>query len=158
VCPVAIVNAVHLLIYTSNPEADRGFFRDVLGFKSVDVGHGWLIFGLPPAEAAFHPVEGDAGQKHAGHAMLGSAVYLMCDDITATIEALAAKNVASTEVQKEQWGIRSTIRLPSGGELGLYQPTHEVAYTLGAAAPKKKARATVKRKSKGRKAKKARRR
>ena len=134
---MAIVNGVHILIYTPNPEADRGFFREVLGFKYVDVGHGWLIFGLPPAEAAFHPVEGDAGQQHAGHAMLGSAVYMMCDDLNATIKALAGKNVACTEVQKEQWGMRTTVKLPSGGELGLYQPTHEVAYKLGAPAVKK---------------------
>ena len=155
---MALVNGIHVLLFSSNPDADRTFLRDTLGFKYVDVGHGWLIFGLPPAEAAFHPVDGGAGQQHAGHAMLGSVVYLMCDDLTATIKALAAKHVACTEVQTEQWGIRTTVKLPSGGELGLYQPTHEVAYTLGAAAPKKKARATVKRKSKGRKAKKARRR
>ena len=153
---MAIVNAVHLLIHTSNPEADRGFFRDVLGFQYVDVGHGWLIFGLPPAEAAFHPADGGTGQQHAGHAMLGSVVYLMCDDFNATIKALAEKHVACTEVQKEQWGIRTTIRLPSGGELGLYQPTHEVAYTLGAAA--KKASAKPKRASTPRRARKARRR
>jgi catechol 2,3-dioxygenase-like lactoylglutathione lyase family enzyme len=145
---MAIVNGTHVLIYTSDPAADRGFFRDVLGFKYVDVGHGWLIFALPPAEAAFHPIEGDAGQTHAGHAMIASVVYLMCDDLTATIKALAAKNVACTEVQKEQWGIRTTVRLPSGGEIGLYQPTHEVAYKLGTAA--KKARAKPKRASKAR--------
>jgi len=138
---MAIVNAVHVLIYTSNPEADRGFFRNVLGFKYVDVGHGWLIFGLPPAEAALHPIEGGgAGEQHAGHAMLGSVVYLMCDDLAVAIKALAAKNVACTDVQKERWGIRTTVKLPSGGELGLYQPTHEVAYKLGAAAKTSRAK------------------
>ena len=154
---MAIVNAVHLLIYTSNPEADRGFFRDVLGFKYVDVGHGWLIFGLPPAEAAFHPVEGGgAGQPHDGHAMLGSVVYLMCDDLAATIKALAAKNVACMEIEKERWGIRTSVKLPSGGELGLYQPTHEVAYNLGAAKarpkakPAKRARAKPAKRARGR--------
>jgi catechol 2,3-dioxygenase-like lactoylglutathione lyase family enzyme len=154
---MAIVNGVHILIYSSNAEADRGFFRDVLGFKYVDVGHGWLIFGLPPAEAAFHPVDGNAGQHPAGHAMLGSVVYLMCDDLTATIKALAAKHVACTEVQKEQWGIRTTVKLPSGGEFGLYQPTHEVAYKLGAPAVKK-ASAKPKRVSKPQPKKKSRRR
>jgi len=134
---MAIVNAVHVLIYTANPEADRAFFRDVLGFKYVDVGHGWLIFGLPPAEAAFHPADGATAQQHAGHAMLGSVVYLMCDDLNATMKALAVKKIACTEVEKEDWGIRTTVRLPSGGELGLYQPTHEVAYNLGAKAPRK---------------------
>jgi catechol 2,3-dioxygenase-like lactoylglutathione lyase family enzyme len=124
-----MVNGVHILINTTNPEADRAFFRDVLGFKSVDVGHGWLIFKLPPAEAAFHPADG-GGDRHAGHQMLGAVVYLMCDDVRATIAALAAKGVACTEVEKENWGIRTTVRLPSGGEIGLYQPTHETALNL----------------------------
>jgi catechol 2,3-dioxygenase-like lactoylglutathione lyase family enzyme len=127
---MAMINGVHVLIYTSNPEADRAFFREVLGFKSVDVGHGWLIFALPPAEAALHPIDGDAGQSHAGHRMLASVVYLMCDDLQTTVNALAAKKVACTEIEKEAWGIRTTIRLPSGGELGLYQPTHETALNL----------------------------
>jgi catechol 2,3-dioxygenase-like lactoylglutathione lyase family enzyme len=128
---MAIVNGVHVLIYSSNPEADRAFFRDVLECKYVDVGHGWLIFGLPPAEAACHPVDpgADAG-SHAGHRLLGAHVYLMCGDLQAAIKSLAAKNVACTEVETEQWGIRTTVRMPSGGELGLYQPTHPVAYNL----------------------------
>jgi catechol 2,3-dioxygenase-like lactoylglutathione lyase family enzyme len=127
---MGIVNGVHILIYTASPEADRAFFREILGFKYVDVGHGWLIFGLPPAEAAFHPVDGNAGQQHAGHQMLASVVYLMCDDLEATVKALAAKKVACAEIEKERWGIRTTVRLPSGGELGLYQPTHETALNL----------------------------
>ena len=126
-----MVNGVHVLIYTSNPDADRVFFREVLGFKFVDVGHGWLIFALPPAEAAFHPVDtAGSGPQHAGHAMLGAVVYLMCDDLRATIAALDAKGVACTEIEKEAWGIRTTVRLPSGGEIGLYQPTHETALNL----------------------------
>jgi len=124
-----MVNGVHVLINTTNPEADRAFFRDVLGFKSVDVGHGWLIFKLPPAEAAFHPADG-GGERHAGHQMLGAVIYLMCDEVRATIATLAAKGVACTEVEKENWGIRTTVRLPSGGEIGLYQPTHETALNL----------------------------
>ncbi len=127
---MGIVNGVHVLIYTANPDADRAFFRDVLGFKHVDVGHGWLIFALPPAEAAFHPVDGGAGQKHAGHQMLSSVVYLMCDDLEATVKALAARTIACTEIEKVNWGIRTTVRLPSGGEIGLYQPTHETALNL----------------------------
>jgi len=123
-----LVNGIHLLMFSSNPDADRAFFRDVLGFKYVDVGHGWLIFGLPPAEAAFHPKdEGAAGAKPAGHRMVDSAVYLMCDDLQATIAALAAKKIACAEIAKENWGITTTVRLPSGGELGLYQPMHETA-------------------------------
>jgi len=141
---MSIVNAVHVLINTTNPEADRAFFRDILGFKYVDVGHGWLIFGLPPAEAAFHPADGATGQQHAGHQMLGAVVYLMCDDLKATMKTLAEKNVTCTEVQTERWGITTTVRLPSGGGLGLYQPTHEVAYNLSSAKPRTKARRAVK--------------
>jgi catechol 2,3-dioxygenase-like lactoylglutathione lyase family enzyme len=124
---MTLVNGIHVLIYTANPDADRAFFRDILGFAHVDVGHGWLIFSLPPAEAAFHPADGGAGQAHAGHQMLRSVVYLMCDDLHETMKALAEKQVACTEIAKESWGIRTTVRLPSGGELGLYQPTHETA-------------------------------
>ena len=128
---MALVNGVHILIYSPNPDADRAFLRDVLGFKYVDVGHGWLIFGLPPAEAACHPMDTDDGQReHAGHRLLTSHVYLMCEDVRATIDALKAKGVACTEIEQERWGLRTTIRMPSGGELGLYQPRHEVAYNL----------------------------
>jgi catechol 2,3-dioxygenase-like lactoylglutathione lyase family enzyme len=126
---MALVNGVHLLIYSPNPDADRAFLRDVLGFKYVDVGHGWLIFGMPPAEAACHPLDpGDATAQP--HGMLDSHVYLMCDDLDATIAALAEKGVNCTAVQKENWGVRTTIRMPSGGEIGLYQPRHPVAYNL----------------------------
>jgi catechol 2,3-dioxygenase-like lactoylglutathione lyase family enzyme len=117
----------HVLFYSRNPEADRAFFRDVLEFRTIDIGHGWLIFGLPPAEAAVHPVDGVFSQQHAGHDMMGALVYLMCDDLPATIKALAAKNVKCTEVDEAAWGIKTTIPLPSGGELGLYQPKHQTA-------------------------------
>ncbi len=128
---MALVNGIHVLLFSSNPDADRAFLRDTLGFKYVDVGHGWLIFGLPPAEAAVHPIEGAAsGTQHAGHRMLDATVYLMCDDLQTTVAALAARHVACTEIERENWGIRTTVRLPSGGELGLYQPTHETALAL----------------------------
>jgi len=128
---MALVNGIHLLMFSANADADRAFFRDVLGFKYVDVGHGWLIFGLPPAEAAVHPADAGAqGAQHAGHRMIDSAVYLMCDDLQATIAALAAKRVTCTEIERENWGIRTTVRLPSGAEIGLYQPTHETALGL----------------------------
>jgi catechol 2,3-dioxygenase-like lactoylglutathione lyase family enzyme len=126
-----MVSGVHVLIYTPNPDADRVFFREVLGFKFVDVGHGWLIFALPPAEAAFHPIDTAASSmQHAGRTMLGAVVYLMCDNLKATMSALSAKGVACTEIEKESWGIRTTVRLPSGGEIGLYEPTHETALHL----------------------------
>ena len=120
----------HVLFYTSDPESDRAFFRDVLAFSSVDVGEGWLIFKLPPAEAAFHPVDGHASQTHGGHELLGAVVYLMCDDLQATIKALAAKKVQCSSVEEEAWGIKTTIALPSGGEIGLYQPKHQTAFDL----------------------------
>ena len=128
---MTIANGVHILIYSPNPEADRAFLRDVLGFEYVDVGHGWLIFGLPPAELACHPVDGgDEGSTHAGHRLLTSHVYLMCDDVRASIAALAEKGVTCTPLETENWGVRTTIRLPSGGEIGLYQPKHALAYKL----------------------------
>jgi catechol 2,3-dioxygenase-like lactoylglutathione lyase family enzyme len=125
-----MINGAHILLYTKDPGADRAFLRDVLGFKSVNVGGGWLIFALPPAEAAFHPMGDTPGQTHAGHRLLGAAVYLMCDDLQATIRDLAAKNVRCTEVETAEWGIKTTIPLPSGGEVGLYQPTHPTALNL----------------------------
>lgn len=84
----------HILIYSEDPEADRAFFRDVLGFPFVDVGQGWLIFKLPPAEAAFHPTDGaDHRQLHAGRHLLGAVLYLMCDDLDAQIKLLETKKV-----------------------------------------------------------------
>ena len=120
----------HVLLYSTNADADRAFVRDVLGFKYVDVGHGWLIFAMSPAELAVHPADGDEGRVHAGHKMLGAHLYLMCDDLKAFMKSLEAKNISCTEVEQEPWGIRTTIKLPSGGELGLYQPTHPTALAL----------------------------
>jgi catechol 2,3-dioxygenase-like lactoylglutathione lyase family enzyme len=125
-----MINGAHILFYTADPNADRAFFRDVLDFPSVDVGGGWLIFALPPAEAAFHPLGDTPGQTHSGHQLLGSAVYLMCDDLQATVRDLAAKKVRCTEIETVNWGIKTTIPLPSGGEVGLYQPTHPTALNL----------------------------
>jgi catechol 2,3-dioxygenase-like lactoylglutathione lyase family enzyme len=128
-----MINGAHVLLYSHNPDADRGFFRDVLDLKSVDAGGGWLIFALPPSEVAVHPTdddEGDEGKVHGGRELLGAVLYFMCDDLEATIKQLAAKRVICTPVDKEPWGIRTTIPLPSGGEVGLYQPTHPTALKL----------------------------
>ena len=125
-----MVAGAHILLYSEKPEADRKFFRDVLGFRSVDAGEGWLIFKLPPAEVAVHPANGHTGQVHGGHALLGAVLYLMCDDLQAEVKALKSKKVQCTEVSKERWGIRTTVQLPSGGEIGLYQPTHPTAIGL----------------------------
>jgi catechol 2,3-dioxygenase-like lactoylglutathione lyase family enzyme len=119
-----MITGAHVLLYSRDADADRRFLHDVLGFRGVDAGGGWLILALPPAEVAVHPTSDNAGHQHAGHDLLGAVLYLMCDDLPATLDSLAAKGAATTEVEREDWGIRTTIRLPSGGELGLYQPTH----------------------------------
>jgi catechol 2,3-dioxygenase-like lactoylglutathione lyase family enzyme len=121
-----MLTGAHVLIYSDNPEADRAFFRDVLGFRAVDAGGGWLIFGLPPAEAAFHPVEnGEKRQlQHGGHKLLGAVLYLMCDDVRSQIKELQARNIICSALEEEPWGLQTSFRLPSGGEIGLYQPKH----------------------------------
>jgi hypothetical protein len=124
------ITGAHILLNSAEPEADRAFFRDVLGFQSVDVGGGWLIFKLPASEMAVHPSDGKPGKVHAGHALLGAVLYLMCEDVRGTIKSLKAKKIKCTEVSKERWGIKTTVRLPSGGEIGLYQPSHATALEL----------------------------
>ena len=123
-----MINGAHLLLFSADAETDRNFFRDVLGLKSVDAGHGWLIFALPPTEAAVHPSEGSSARDK--HAMLGAELYFMCDDLNATMKMLKDKNVACGAVSEERWGTKTTIRLPSGGEVGLYQPKHPTALHL----------------------------
>ena len=112
-----MISGAHMVIYTKDAEADRAFFRDVLDFPSIDVGHGWLIFALPPSEIACHPAE-ENGQHE---------VYLMCDDIESTIEALAKHNVACDPAANVGWGFLTRLTLPGGGKLGLYQPRHPLA-------------------------------
>jgi catechol 2,3-dioxygenase-like lactoylglutathione lyase family enzyme len=112
-----MIFGAHVIVYSKDAEADRAFFRDVLGFKSVDAGHGWLIFALPPAEAAFHPDENN--DRHE--------LYFMCDDLRAEISALKKKGGACSEVQQERWGSITRIKLPGGGQIGLYQPKHPTA-------------------------------
>jgi hypothetical protein len=112
-----MITGAHVIIYSKDPGADRAFFRDVLKLSSVDAGHGWLIFALPPAEVAFHPSEGNDLHE----------LYLMCDDLTATMESLKGKNVKCAPVKEERWGSLTTISLPGGGTIGLYQPKHPTA-------------------------------
>jgi catechol 2,3-dioxygenase-like lactoylglutathione lyase family enzyme len=122
-----MISGAHVLLYSKNPAADRAFFRDILGFRSVDAGEGWLIFALPPTECALHPIEDAGGSRqllHGGHHLLGAVLYFMCEDVQAQIALLKSKNVTCTEVEEEPWGIKTTFQLPSGGEVGLYQPTH----------------------------------
>jgi len=119
-----MINAAHVVIYTKDAEADRAFFRDVLGFPAVDAGGGWLIFALPPAELGIHPTSEEAwpgSDALKGHHQL----YLMCDSVEATIQELTAKGVKFTQgVQDAGWGLLTALRLPGGSELYLYQPKH----------------------------------
>jgi hypothetical protein len=122
-----MINGAHFLLYSKDPDADRAFLRDVLEFRAVDIGHGWLIFALPPAEMAVHPAAENFVQSHADHNLLGAILYLMCDDVRSLVKALEAKNVVCSALEEAPWGIKTTLRLPSGGEIGLYQPTHPTA-------------------------------
>ena len=119
---------MHFLLYSSDPEADRAFFRDVLEFPAVDVGHGWLIFALPPAEIAVHPADAPpAATPHAGQNLAAATVYLMCRNLAETLERLKAKGVTHSETHEAGWGVVTSIALPSGGRLGLYEPHHPLA-------------------------------
>jgi catechol 2,3-dioxygenase-like lactoylglutathione lyase family enzyme len=109
-----MIFGAHVIVYSNDAAADRAFFQEVLGFSSVDAGHGWLIFALPPAELAVHPAEED----------LRNDLYFMCVDLKAEIEALGRKGVHCSEVEEAGWGSVTRIRLPGGGEVGLYQPKH----------------------------------
>jgi catechol 2,3-dioxygenase-like lactoylglutathione lyase family enzyme len=111
---LGLINGAHVVIYSKDAGADRAFFRDVLKFSSVDAGHGWLIFEMPPTEAAFHDAE-----KNDRHEL-----YLMCDDIAATLKDLEAKKVKVSEVKDERWGRLATFTLPGGGKIGIYEPKH----------------------------------
>jgi catechol 2,3-dioxygenase-like lactoylglutathione lyase family enzyme len=126
-----MIIGAHFVLYSSNPEADRAFFRDVLGFRYVDDGGGWLIFALPPSEAALHPIMGNPPLDYSGHKMVGAALFLMCDDLPAMIKLLEAKGIGCTPVDKQPWGTSTTVGLPSGGRIGLYQPTHQTPLGLG---------------------------
>jgi predicted enzyme related to lactoylglutathione lyase len=111
-----MIFGAHLVLYSTDAEADRAFLADVLGFDSVDAGGAWLIFGLPPAEAAVHPAEAPAAE-----------LYLMCDDLEAEMRALAERGVVCAPVEEARWGSITKIALPSGAEVGLYQPKHQTA-------------------------------
>lgn len=125
-----MINGSHLLLYSNDADADRAFFKDVLDLTSVDAGRGWLIFALPPAEVAVHPTDEDDAKDPGAARMLGAHLYFMCDDLEATMKQLAARRAICTPVATERWGIRTTIQLPSGGEVGLYQPSHPTALGL----------------------------
>ncbi len=124
-----MIFGAHFILYSTNSDADRVFLRDVLGWEHVDIGHGWLIFKAPPSELAVHPAEQEFVQQHADQKMLGSILYLMCDDLEAEIRSFAEKGVTCGKVEGAPWGIATSIPLPSGASLGLYQPLHHTALT-----------------------------
>ena len=116
-----MINGAHVILYSTDAEADRVFIRDVLGYASVDAGDGWLIFKLPPAEIAVHPTDGPG--KHE--------FYLMCDNIEKTLADLTARGVTiSHPVSDLGWGLLASMELPSGSELSIYQPRHPTAFEL----------------------------
>jgi catechol 2,3-dioxygenase-like lactoylglutathione lyase family enzyme len=114
-----MISGAHVVLYSKNAEADRAFFGDVLGFRSVDAGHGWPIFALPPTEIAFHPSESDAHE-----------LFFMCDDLKAEMAALMQKGIECSKVEEARWGSITKMRLPGGGSVGLYQPKHPTAVAL----------------------------
>src|SRR5579863_5575263 len=122
-----MIFGTHLLLYSRDPEADRAFFRDMLGLSNVDSGGGWLIFALPPAEMGIHPAEENHTQTHAGQGLATGTIYLMSDDLDRTLADLSAKGVAHTELREAEWGVATSIRLPGGANLGLYEPRHALA-------------------------------
>ena len=110
-----MISGVHAVVFSREADKVRAFFADVLGLAAVDAGGGWLIFALPPAELAVHPADGDGRHE----------LYLMCDDIHATLAELRGKGVEVTrEVSDQRWGLMAAIRLPDGSEFGIYEPRH----------------------------------
>ena len=121
-----MIIGAHSIIYSRKPEADRAFLLDVLGLPSVDVGGGWMIFGLPPAEVAVHPSEENDVHEF----------YLMCADIEAFVKAMAAQDVSCGPVQDLRWGLLTQVMLPGGGKLGVYQPRHGRPKTMSIEKPR----------------------
>ena len=137
-----MIIGAHSIIYSKNPDADRAFLRDVLKFSNVDVGGGWLIFGLPPAEVAVHP--SDENDVHE--------FYLMCDNVEAFVAEMKKRNINCGPLHNQGWGILTQVILPGGGKLGVYQPRHARPKMMSASKPAKrkvkvKARKTSKKKS-----------
>ena len=109
-----MITGAHSIIYSTNPEADRALLRDVLKLPHVDVGRGWLIFGLPPAEVAVHP--SDKNDVHE--------LYFMCDDVKKFVGTMKDHNISCAEIQDQGWGVLTHLTLPGGGKIGVYEPRH----------------------------------
>jgi predicted enzyme related to lactoylglutathione lyase len=117
---VGVITGIHNIIYAEDPERTRAFIRDVLGFGNVDAGGGWLIFALPPAELGIHPTGPSESGRHE--------LFLMCDDIHRTVEDLTARGVEFLgPVTEQRFGQMVSLKVPGGGQLSLYQPSHPTA-------------------------------
>jgi hypothetical protein len=132
-----MIVGAHSIIYSTDPEADRAFLRDVLKLPHVDVGGGWLIFGLPPAEVAVHP-----SGKNDVHEF-----YLMCDNIKSFIAEMKKHKIACSEIESQGWGLLTNISLPGGGRLGVYQPRHSRPKAMKRSAAKRPSQQTAKKRS-----------
>ncbi|MGA2210571.1 MAG: VOC family protein [Acidimicrobiales bacterium] len=120
-----MITSAHVIIYAEHAESTRAFFRDVLELPYIDAHDGWLLFALPPAELGIHPIDG--GSRQSGDHEL----FLMCDDVEATVAELTAKGVEFTSpIESQGFGLVTSLRIPGGGTLGLYQPRHATAYEL----------------------------
>ncbi|HLY68719.1 MAG TPA: hypothetical protein VKR53_03250 [Puia sp.] len=109
-----MISGAHSIIYSKDPEADKTFFKDVLHFPNVDLGHGWLIFALPPAEIAVHPANENKD----------SEIYLICDDIHSFTQEMSAQAIPCSPVSDQRWGLLVYLTLPGGGRLGVYEARH----------------------------------
>jgi catechol 2,3-dioxygenase-like lactoylglutathione lyase family enzyme len=124
-----VITGFHTIVYSTDPEATRGFFRDVLRWPSLDAGGGWLIFKTPPSELGVHPTSGDAGE--AWSSVPYHQASLMCDDIEATVAELRERGVEVAEDVRDQgFGLVTSLQVPGAGWLMLYQPRHGLAHQL----------------------------
>lgn len=109
-----MINGAHIVIFSTDADADRAFFRDVLGYPFVDAGHDWLIFALPPAELAVHPAEANGAHE----------LFLMCDDVEQFVASMSECGVTCSQPRTERWGSVTELTLPGGGSIAVYEPTH----------------------------------
>ena len=122
-----MINGAHVVLFSSDAEGDRGFFRDMLGWEHVDAGDGWLIFALPPSEVAVHPSSGSPGGESSQGTGIPAELYLMCKDVQEFRASLSARGVECSELVDAGWGILTSLTLPSGTTLGIYEPRHTTA-------------------------------
>jgi hypothetical protein len=109
-----MITGAHAILYSRDADADRDFLRNVLKLSHIDVGHGWLIFALPPSEVAVHPTEGETSHE----------LYLLCEDINAFVKEMSARGIACSPIENPRWGLVTNVTTPGGGKLGVYQPLH----------------------------------